>query len=82
MQLSLAILSKKAIEAALAHDWQKAIELNTQILEKYPNNLETKIRLGRALIQVKQFEKAKKIFKEVLAVDPIKPGCFEKPGNC
>lgn len=71
MQLSLAILSKKAIEAALSHEWEKAIELNTQILEKYPVNLETKIRLGRALIQVKQFEKAKKIFREVLAVDPI-----------
>ncbi|HAI62824.1 TPA: hypothetical protein DCL89_01200 [candidate division WWE3 bacterium] len=71
MQLSLAILSKKAIEAALGHNWEKAIELNSQILEKYPNNLETKIRLGRAMIQLKQFDKAKKIFKEVLAVDPI-----------
>ena len=71
MQLSLAILSKKAIEAALGHSWEKAIELNSQILEKYPNNLETKIRLGRAMIQLKQFDKAKKIFKEVLAVDPI-----------
>lgn len=71
MQLSLAILSKKAIEAALGHNWEKAIELNSQILEKYPNNLETKIRLGRAMIQLKQFEKAKKIFKEVLSVDPI-----------
>ncbi len=73
MQLSLSILSKKAIEAALNHEWQKAIELNSQILEKYPNNMDTKIRLGRALIQVKQFEKAKKIFKEVLATDPINP---------
>ncbi|AHB40413.1 TPA: tetratricopeptide repeat protein [candidate division WWE3 bacterium] len=71
MQLSLAILSKKAIEAALGYEWIKAIELNSQILEKYPNNLETKIRLGRAFIQLKQFEKAKKIFKEVLSVDPI-----------
>jgi len=71
MQLSLAILSKKAIEAALGHEWVKAIELNSQILEKYPNNLETKIRLGRALIQLKQFEKAKRIFREVLVIDPI-----------
>lgn len=71
MQLSLALISKKAIEAALRHEWNKAIELNTQILEKYPTNLETKIRLGRALIQTKQFDKAKKIFKEVLEIDPI-----------
>ncbi len=71
MQLSLAILSKKAIEAALRQEWEKAIDLNSQILEKYQTNIDTKIRLGRAYLQTKQFEKAKKIFKEVLAIDPI-----------
>lgn len=71
MQLSLAILSKKAVEYALNNDWKKAIETNLLILDKYPSNTDTKIRLGRAYIQTKQFEKAKKIFKEVLEIDPI-----------
>jgi len=71
MHLSLAILSKKAIDAALKAQWVEAVDLNSQILEKTPNNLDAKIRLGRALIQTRRFEKAKKIFKEVLKIDPI-----------
>ncbi|MFC1700240.1 tetratricopeptide repeat protein [Patescibacteria group bacterium] len=64
-------MTKKAIDAALKSNWKKAIEINTQILEEYPNNLDTSIRLGRAYIQTKKFSKAKKIFKEVLKEDPI-----------
>jgi tetratricopeptide (TPR) repeat protein len=71
MHLSLAILSKKAIDAALKAEWAEAIDLNSQILDKNPGNLDAKIRLGRALIQTRRFDKAKKIFREVLKVDPI-----------
>ena len=71
MHSSLAILSKRAIDAALKAQWVEAVELNTQILEKNPDNLDAKIRLGRALIQTRKFDKAKKIFKDVLKVDPI-----------
>lgn len=71
MSLSLAVLTKKAIEASLKQKWQEATELNSTILKVYPNNLDAKIRLGRCYIQMKEFSKAKKIFKEVLAKDPI-----------
>lgn len=71
MHLSLAILSKKAIDAALKAQWAEAVDLNTLILDKNPDNLDAKIRLGRALIQTRRFERAKKIFKEVLKIDPI-----------
>jgi len=71
MRLSLAVLTKKAIEASLQLDWKQSIELNSEILKDYPNNLDAKIRLGRAYLQNKDFTKAKKIFKDVLKVDPI-----------
>lgn len=71
MQPNLAILSKRSISAALKGEWEKAIELNQQILSKYKDNQDTKIRLGRAYIQTKNFSQAKKIFKEVLQKDPI-----------
>jgi len=71
MHLSLAILSKKAIDAALKANWAEAAELNSQILEKTPDNFDAKIRLGRAYIQTRKFDKAKKLFKEALKVDPI-----------
>jgi tetratricopeptide (TPR) repeat protein len=73
MHLSLALLSKKAIDAALKANWHEAVLLNEQILEKNPVNIDAKIRLGRAFIQTRKFEKAKKLFKEVLKVDPINP---------
>lgn len=73
MQVSLAVLNKKAIDAALKANWPTAVTLNAQILEFYPDNTDAKIRLGRALIQTKKFDKAKKIFKEVLKIDPINP---------
>ncbi|MFC1722440.1 tetratricopeptide repeat protein [Patescibacteria group bacterium] len=71
MQLNLKTHSKKAIEAALTNDWKKAIDLNEEILLKDPNNKEAKIRLGRAFIKTEKFSKAKKLFKEVLEIDPI-----------
>ncbi|MFZ2664509.1 MAG: tetratricopeptide repeat protein [Patescibacteria group bacterium] len=71
MHLSLAVLSKKAIEASLQLKWKEAIELNSTILKEYPNNTDAKIRLGRAYLQEKDFTKAKKMFKEVLKLDPI-----------
>ena len=71
MRLSLAVLTKKAIEASLQLNWKQAIELNSEILKDYPNNLDAKIRLGRAYLQNKDFTKAKKIFKDVLKIDPI-----------
>jgi len=71
MQLNITQLAKKAVSAALKADWQSAIKSNLEILEKDPTNLEAKLRLGRAYIYTKEPNKAKKMFKEVLAIDPI-----------
>src|SRR3989344_4179060 len=71
MHNSVSALTKKAIEASLKSNWKEAIELNTLILEKSPKDLDAKIRLGRAYMLKSDFSKAKKIFKEVLDVDPI-----------
>lgn len=71
MSLSLAVLTKKAIDASLKQKWDEAIELNSIIIKVHPNNIDAKIRLGRCYLQTKEFPKAKKIFKEVLERDPI-----------
>jgi tetratricopeptide (TPR) repeat protein len=71
MQTNTALLAKKAIGDALKGNWNSAIDLNLQIIEKEPRNIEAHLRLGKAYIQTKQLPKAKKSFKEVLAIDPI-----------
>jgi len=73
MQNGLPFLTKKAIDAALKSRWKEAISLNLQILDKDPSSTDAKVRLGRAYIQTGEFNKAKKIFKEVLEGDPINP---------
>lgn len=71
MLVNVSNLSKKAVDAALKKDWPKAIDINLEILEKNPKDKEAKIRLGRAYIKTEKFSKAKKLFKEILEVDPI-----------
>lgn len=71
MQSNVALLAKKAINAALKADWQKAVELNTEILDKKPKDIDAKLRLGRAYIQLKKHKKAKRLFSQVLKLDPI-----------
>ncbi|RJR27312.1 tetratricopeptide repeat protein [candidate division WWE3 bacterium] len=71
MQANIALLAKKAIGEALKGNWESAIQFNIQILDKNPNNIDARLRLGRAYLQTKQFTKAKKMFKEVLQLDPI-----------
>ncbi len=71
MQVNVQVLSKKAIDAALKNNWEKAIQHNQKILEKNPEDKNSKIRLGRAYIKVEKFNDAKKIFEEILEEDPI-----------
>ncbi|OGC46119.1 hypothetical protein A2V49_03510 [candidate division WWE3 bacterium RBG_19FT_COMBO_34_6] len=71
MQFNIILLSKKAINAALKNDWDLAIEINELILSKDPQNKDAQIRLGRAYIKKEKFNKAKKIFSEILKDDPI-----------
>lgn len=71
MRTGIATLQKEAVDSALKNNWEKAIKLNLQLLERFPNDLDARIRLGRAFIQTKNFSEAEKIFKEVLKSDPI-----------
>ena len=71
MQPNVSALAKKAISAALKGNWNNAIAINEEILQKNSNDLDAKLRLGRAFIQTKQTAKATKLFTQVLKKDPI-----------
>lgn len=71
MQTNASALEKKAIKLALQENWQEAIQTNLELLELDSNNLNAKMRLGKAYLQLKEFGKAEKIFKEVLQKDTI-----------
>lgn len=64
-----ASIRRQAIQAAKAGDWQAAVDKNQQILNQYPEDTNALNRLGVAYIQLKDFTKAKKAFKNSLTVD-------------
>ncbi len=71
MKSSLNVLDRKAVKAALEHQWDEAVQLNTEIIKLNSVDLNAKIRLGKAYLHLGQFPKAKKIFKEILEQDPL-----------
>jgi hypothetical protein len=73
MQQNITLLAKQAIKEALKANWDKAIEINSEILQAYPQNIDAKLRLGHAFIQTKHLIKAKKVFNEVISHDPLNP---------
>ncbi len=63
-------LVQKAIKAALQSEWDSAIELNQQLLEQNPQDLESLNRLARAYLELGDIARSKKTYKEVLTLDP------------
>lgn len=70
-------LEKKAIDFALKQDWKKAITYNKKILKKDKNNLDSLLRLGFAMMQLKKYLQAKKYYKKALKIQPYNPTAIE-----
>ena len=64
------LLHKMAINAAISCDWKNAITLNQQLLETEPKNTEVLNRLAKALFETGSYSQAKKIYHQVLEIDP------------
>ncbi|OGY26647.1 MAG: hypothetical protein A2Z24_03055 [Candidatus Woykebacteria bacterium RBG_16_44_10] len=61
---------QEAIDAALNSNWQEALRLNSELAEKYPDDVETTNRLARSLAETGKFNQAKKLYQKVLRIDP------------
>ncbi len=73
--------AQRAIKAALAGNWDEAIEFNLQILKNEPENIEALNRLARAYLAIGQTKNAQKTWNKVLRSDhynPIALGQLEK----
>lgn len=66
-------LSQLAINAALNCLWEKALDLNHQIIKLDPRNVDALSRLGRASFELGKLEQAKKYYNLALKVDPYNP---------
>ena len=63
-------LSKEAIDLALQGKWEEAESLNRDIIDKFPSDVEAYNRLGRALTESGDFDRAKDAYLKALELAP------------
>ncbi|MCX7996609.1 MAG: tetratricopeptide repeat protein [Patescibacteria group bacterium] len=66
----LSVLETRAIDAAIANDWQNAIELNRAILELESTNIGALLRLGFAYMQINRNDDAANFYRAALKIQP------------
>lgn len=66
-------LKDQSIQQALQGDWEKAIELNKQILQETPDDIETLNRIAFAYTALRKNKEAQEIYQKVLALDNQNP---------
>jgi len=71
--LRVRTLADQAIAAALECDWPRATELNQQILETSPDDVEARNRYGRALLEQGKLDEARAAYEQVVKAYPHDP---------
>ena len=67
---TLEMLNQKAIDLALSCQWEEAVNLNLQLLESDPKNIQYLNRLAKAQFELGKYSECKKIYNQVLEIDP------------
>lgn len=62
--------AKEAIALALASRWQEAVDLNREIIDEFPRDVEAHNRLGKALSELGLYKEAKAAFGRTLEISP------------
>lgn len=77
-------LTQEAVKCAMNCNWQKALQLNLEILSEDTSNIDALNRLARCYLEIGELKKAKETAKKVLTIDPansIAVKCLEKYSN-
>jgi len=64
------VRSERAIQLAMQNKWQEAADLNRQILEAFPDDVDTLNRLGKALMELGQYADARDQYQRATKADP------------
>lgn len=67
---STGILEQQAIDAAIANNWENAIEINNRIISADEKNLAAILRLGYAYLQSGRAKEAEAAYKKALTLQP------------
>jgi tetratricopeptide (TPR) repeat protein len=75
-------LARRAINAALANEWDLAREVNLTILQDSPNDADALNRLARAHMQLGDYDSAVECANKVLTIDPLNPIATRCSSKC
>jgi tetratricopeptide (TPR) repeat protein len=62
--------SKQAITLAMQGRWREAVAANQEIITSFPHDVDAYNRLGRAYIELGEFERAKEAYQRAIEFDP------------
>ena len=62
--------SEKAIQLAMQNRWREAVDVNRQILDHFPDDVDTLNRLGKALMELGQYAEARDEYAKAAKADP------------
>jgi len=62
--------AQQAIDLAMRGHWKKAIQVNRSILNLFPTDVEAQNRLGKAYLELGQYQEALAAYRATLAIKP------------
>lgn len=62
--------ARDAIALALGSSWERAVALNSEIVQDFPRDVEAYNRLGKALSELGKYKEAKDAFSQALEISP------------
>ena len=62
--------TKQAISRAMQGSWKEAVAVNQSILEVFPNDVEALNRLGRAYLELGEYQEADAAYRRTTEIDP------------
>lgn len=70
---SMTQLKNQAIQTALTGDWKTAVEINKELLDEEPKDIDALNRLALAYQVLGKIKSAKSTYQKVLKIDPLNP---------
>jgi len=62
--------SKEAIDLAMQGRWQEAVATNQEIIDNFPDDVDTYNRLGRAYMELGDYAQAREAYSRAVELDP------------